>query len=88
MSGMSLTGVSKEKKMKKTFKYAMPGAGEVEFEAFWNEKVYGGNRHVEIKAIHDRYGHGTRMVWNDQRGWVKNGGMRYAQTVANLFGFK
>lgn len=57
-------------------------------EAYWNGKNYNGTCYVEVKDTAQRYGHGTRMVWNDQRGWTKNGGMPYAQTVADLFGFK
>jgi hypothetical protein len=56
--------------------------------AYWNGKNYSGTRYIEIKNAADRFGHGTRMTWNDERGWTKNGGMPYAQTVADLFGLK
>lgn len=69
--------------MEKTFTY-----NDQTMKAFWNGKNYSGTRYVEVKNTANRYGHGTRMVWNDEHGWTKNGGMHYAQTVADLFGFK
>lgn len=69
--------------MEKSFSY-----GGQSLTAHWNEKVYNGVRYITVSNAADRYGKDLKMTWSDERGWAKNGGMPYAQTVADLFGLK
>ncbi len=67
--------------MKKQFTY-----NGVTMEVYWNEKTYSdGKRYVEVQSSMSRKP--TQLTWYEETGWAKNGGMPWAQQVADVLGW-